>query len=414
MNAASVGIISMPTNGRPTRSVPRGASCVCDSSSSAASISEKMRRQRSRNRAPSAVSVMLRVLRWKRRTPSRSSIRATDLPIADDDTPSCRPATVKLRVSAARTNALSDPRLSIREPPYRTPMSDMFGIMACFSIGRERSSWGRRRHRPLSQHPVGDGGQPFLIKEIIMPSSVVLITGALTGIGRAAAVSFAKAGKRVVVSGRKPDAGEALVRELRSFGAEAEFVQADVRKEDDVRRLVDRTVERFGRLDIAVNNAGTEGKPGPITEQTAESYSATFDTNVLGVLLSMKHEARVMQGQRSGTIINISSTYGHEGAAGAPIYVGSKHAVEGITKSVALELARSGIRVNAVAPGATDTGMLTRFTGTPENKAALTATVPMARLGHSEEIANAVVFIASEGASYITGHVLHVDGGKSH
>ena len=247
-----------------------------------------------------------------------------------------------------------------------------------------------------------------------MSSSVVLITGALTGIGRAAAVSFAKAGHRVVVSGRKPDAGEALVRELRSLGTEAEFVQADVRKEDDVRRLVDRTVERFGRLDIAVNNAGTEGKPGPITEQTAESYSATFDTNVLGVLLSMKHEARVMQGQRSGTIINISSTYGHEGAAGAPIYVGSKHAVEGITKSVALELAKSGIRVNAVAPGPIDTGMLTRFTGTPENKAALTATVPMARLGLSEEIANAIVFIASEGASYITGHVLHVDGGKSH
>ena len=149
-----------------------------------------------------------------------------------------------------------------------------------------------------------------------MSSSVVLITGALTGIGRAAAVSFAKAGNRVVVSGRKPDAGEALVRELRSLGAEAEFVQADVRKEDDVRRLVDRAVERFGRLDIAVNNAGTEGKPGPITEQTAESYSTTFDTNVLGVLLSMKHEARVMQGQRSGTIINISSTYRHEGAAG--------------------------------------------------------------------------------------------------
>jgi NAD(P)-dependent dehydrogenase (short-subunit alcohol dehydrogenase family) len=128
----------------------------------------------------------------------------------------------------------------------------------------------------------------------------------------------------------------------------------------------------------------------------------------------MKHEARVMQGQRSGTIINISSTYGHEGAAGAPIYVGSKHAVEGITKSVALELAKSGIRVNAVAPGPIDTGMLTRFTGTPENKAALTTTVPMGRLGLSEEIANAIVFIASEGASYITGHVLHVDGGKSH
>ena len=135
-----------------------------------------------------------------------------------------------------------------------------------------------------------------------------------------------------------------MVGELRSLGAEAEFVQADVRNEDDVRRLVDRTVERFGRLDVAVNNAGTEGKRGPITDQTAESYAATFDTNVLGVILSMKHEVRVMQGQGSGSIINISSTYGHEGAAGASVYVGSKHAVEGVTKSVALEVAKSGIR----------------------------------------------------------------------
>jgi len=247
-----------------------------------------------------------------------------------------------------------------------------------------------------------------------MSSSVVLITGALSGIGRAAAVAFAKADHRVVVSGRKQDAGQALVRELRSLGAEAEFVQADVQNEGDVRRLVDSTVERFGRLDVAVNNAGTEGQVGPITDQTAESYAATFDTNVLGVILSMKHEVRAMQGQGRGSIINISSTYGHEGAAGASVYVGSKHAVEGITKSVALEIAKSGIRVNAVAPGPTDTGMLTRFTGTPENKAALMRTVPMDRLGLSEELANAIVFIASDEASFITGHVLNVDGGKSH
>src|SRR5689334_2204689 len=247
-----------------------------------------------------------------------------------------------------------------------------------------------------------------------MSTPVVLITGALTGIGRAAAIAFARAGNAIIVSGRKADAGEALVTELRAIGADTEFVRADVRHEDDVRRLVDHTIERFGRLDVAVNNAGTEGQVGPITDQTAESYAATFDTNVLGVILSMKHEARVMQGQGSGSIINISSTYGHEGAAGASIYVGSKHAVEGITKSVALELAKSGIRVNAVAPGPTDTGMLTRFTGKPENKAALVTEVPMGRLGLSEELANAIVFIASEGASYITGHVLHVDGGKSH
>jgi NAD(P)-dependent dehydrogenase (short-subunit alcohol dehydrogenase family) len=247
-----------------------------------------------------------------------------------------------------------------------------------------------------------------------MSSPVVLITGALSGIGRAAAIAFAKAGNRVVVSGRKADAGEALAGELRAFGTEAEFVRADVRNEDDVRRLVDRTVERFGRLDVAVNNAGTEGQPGPITDQTAERYAATFDTNVLGVILSMKHEVRVMKGRGRGNIINISSTYGHEGAAGASVYVGSKHAVEGLTKSVALEVATSGIRVNAVAPGPTDTGMLTRFTGTPEKKAALVTTVPMGRLGLAEELASAIVFIASQDASFINGHILYVDGGKSH
>jgi NAD(P)-dependent dehydrogenase (short-subunit alcohol dehydrogenase family) len=245
-------------------------------------------------------------------------------------------------------------------------------------------------------------------------NSVVLITGGLTGIGRAAAVAFAKKGAKVVVAGRRDEVGQALAKELRSLGSEAEFINADVRKEDDVRALVDKTVARFGRLDVAVNNAGTEGQVGPITDQTAESYAATFDTNVLGVILSMKHEVRAMQGQGGGAIINISSTYGHEGAAGASVYVGSKHAVEGVTKSVALEVAKSGIRVNAVAPGPTDTGMLTRFTGTPENKRALMRTVPMDRLGLSEELADAIVFIASDEASFITGHVLNVDGGKSH
>ena len=244
-----------------------------------------------------------------------------------------------------------------------------------------------------------------------MNSPVVLITGGLTGKGRAAAIAFAKKGAKVVVAGRRDEAGQVLVKELRSFGTEAEFINADVRKENEVRALVDKTVVKYGRLDIAVNNAGTEGQVGPITDQTAESYAATFDTNVLGVLLSMKHEVRVMQKQGAGNIINITSTYGHEGAAGASVYVGSKHAVEGITKSVALELAKSGIRVNAVAPGPTDTGMLTRFTGTPENKAALVTGVPMGRLGLSEELADAIVFIASDEASYITGTVLNVDGG---
>jgi NAD(P)-dependent dehydrogenase (short-subunit alcohol dehydrogenase family) len=246
-----------------------------------------------------------------------------------------------------------------------------------------------------------------------MSNPVVLITGGLTGIGRAAAVAFAKKGANVVVAGRRDEAGKALAEELRGFGSEAEFINADVRKEDDVRALVDRTIERFGRLDVAVNNAGTEGRPGPITDQTAESYAATFDTNVLGTLLSVKHELRVMQAQGSGSIINISSTYGHEGGAGASVYVASKHAVEGMTKSAALEAASSGVRVNAVAPGPIKTGLLDRFTGTSERKAALLKTVPLGRVGDPADIARAAVFLASEDASFITGQILTVDGGKT-
>src|ERR1700731_3410557 len=246
-----------------------------------------------------------------------------------------------------------------------------------------------------------------------MNNPVVLITGALTGIGRAAAIAFARKGAKVVVSGRRDEAGKALVKELRALGSEAEFINADVRKEEEVRALVDKTVARFGRLDVAVNNAATEGQVGPITDQTAESFTATFETNVLGVVLSMKHEVRAMQAQGSGNIINISSTYGHRGAAGASIYVGAKHAVEGITRSVALELAKSGIRVNAVGPGPTDTGMLTRFTGTSENKAALVKQVPLDRLGLSEEVADGILFLGSDGAKWITGEILNVDGGMT-
>lgn len=246
-----------------------------------------------------------------------------------------------------------------------------------------------------------------------MNRPVVLITGALTGIGRATALAFARSGANLVVSGRRPAEGATLEAELRQLGADAIFVQADVRHDDEVRHLVDQTVARFGRLDVAVNNAGTEGSPGPITEVTPELYADTFETNTLGVLLSLKHELRVMTAQGAGSVINISSTYGHEGAAYAALYVGSKHAVEGITKSVALEVAGSGVRVNAVAPGPTDTGMLDRFTGTPENKAALTAKVPLARMGQPADIAAAVLYLASEGAAFVTGQILTVDGGKT-
>ncbi|MFM0473647.1 glucose 1-dehydrogenase [Paraburkholderia strydomiana] len=246
-----------------------------------------------------------------------------------------------------------------------------------------------------------------------MSHPVVLITGALTGIGRATAFAFARSGARLVVSGRRATEGAALEAELREAGAEAHFVLADVRRDEEVLNLVDQTVARYGRLDVAVNNAGTEGRPGPVVEQTADSYADTFDTNVLGTLLSLKHELRVTTAQKAGSIVNISSTYGHEGAAFASVYAGSKHAVEGITKSAALEVASTGVRVNAVAPGPTDTGMLDRFTSTAENKAALAATVPLARIGKPDDIAAAVLYLATDGAAFVTGQILTVDGGKT-
>jgi NAD(P)-dependent dehydrogenase (short-subunit alcohol dehydrogenase family) len=246
-----------------------------------------------------------------------------------------------------------------------------------------------------------------------MNTQVVLITGALTGIGRAAALNFARDGAHVVVSGRRDKEGQELAAELQGLGAEAIFVHTDVRNENEVRDLVDKAVARFGRLDAAVNCAGTEGKPGPVTEQTAETYTATFDTNVLGTLLSMKHEMRVMLGQRSGSIVNVSSTYGHVGAAGASIYSASKHAVEGLTRSAALEAAASGVRINMVAPGPVETGLLDRFAGTAERKAGLAATVPLNRIGRPEEIAQAIMFLASDNASFITGASYAVDGGKT-
>jgi NAD(P)-dependent dehydrogenase (short-subunit alcohol dehydrogenase family) len=244
-----------------------------------------------------------------------------------------------------------------------------------------------------------------------MSGQVVLITGALSGIGRATAIAYAHEGDRVVVSGRHDVAGEELVRELRDAGAEAEFFKADVRHEEDVANLVDQTVKRFGRLDIAVNNAGTEGTPGPLLEVTPESYHQVFDTNVLGVFLSMKHELRVMLPQGKGSIVNISSAFGKVGSANASVYVASKHAIEGLTKSAAVELASAGIRVNAVGPGPIETGMLNRFVGTPQNKADFLNGVPLKRIGTPQEIANAIIFVASDKASYFIGSSLEVDGG---
>ena len=245
-----------------------------------------------------------------------------------------------------------------------------------------------------------------------MKPPVVLITGALTGIGRAAAFAFAREGARILVSGRHEQGGRSLLEELRGIGAEALFQRTDVRYEDEVRSLIDRAVAHFGRLDVAINNAGTEGHSAPVIEQSVESYHATFDTNVLGTLLGMKHALRIMQPQGSGSVINISSSLGQRGRAGSAIYSASKHAVEGLTRSAALEAAACGVRVNAVAPGPIDTDMFTRFTATAERKAAMVANMPVKRMGRPEEVAEAIVFLASEKASFITGQIIGVDGGR--
>jgi NAD(P)-dependent dehydrogenase (short-subunit alcohol dehydrogenase family) len=245
-------------------------------------------------------------------------------------------------------------------------------------------------------------------------SDVVLITGALAGIGRATAFAFAREGYRVTVSGRSEEVGQNLAAELQALGSDASFIRADIRHEDEVRGLVDAVITRFGRLDAAVNNAGTTAEGGPIITRTAQQYAATFDTNVLGTFLCLKHELRVMLPQGHGSIINLSSTMGSRGAANASLYVASKHAVEGLTKAAALEGAPVGIRVNAVAPGPVATGLLDRFANhSAENLAALAAGVPLKRVGNPQEIADVIVFLASAKASFLTGQIVAVNGGKT-
>lgn len=240
----------------------------------------------------------------------------------------------------------------------------------------------------------------------------VLVTGALAGIGRATATAFAHAGANVVVSGRRPDAGEALAAELRGHGGDAEFIAADVRHESEVEQLVDQAVERFGRLDVAVNNAGQDGDMVPFADVTPERYAAVFDTNVLGTLLGTKHALRVMEPQGSGAIVNVSSIYGQKGFPLNAPYVASKHAIIGLTRSAALEAAPRGVRVNAVAPGPVQTAMLDRVTGGDEEaKAAFLSTVPVGRAGDPQEIADAIVFIASPKAGFLTGQAIFLDGG---
>lgn len=245
-------------------------------------------------------------------------------------------------------------------------------------------------------------------------NKVVLVTGGSTGIGRASALAFANAGAKVVISGRREKEGFETVALIKTSGGQGTFIRADMTRESEVELLVAQTISTYGRLDAAFNNAGIEGEVGKQThEQSLANYRAVMDTNVLGVLLAMKHEIGAMLKNGGGAIVNNASVGGLIGFPGVSVYVASKHAVLGLTKTAALEYAKQGIRVNAVSPGGIETPMLHRFTGGPGTEFfnQLAGMHPVGRLGRPEEIAEAVVWLCSDKASFVTGVSLTADGG---
>ena len=240
---------------------------------------------------------------------------------------------------------------------------------------------------------------------------VALVTGGTSGIGKTTAIEFARAGAKVVLTGRREKEGAQVVDEIRKLGGDAAFVRADVAKDADVKAMVDFTVGKYGRLDVAFNNAGVEWT-GPLDQATEAEYRRVFDINVWGVLNSMRHEIPVMLKNGGGAIVNNSSVAGHVGLGQVSVYIASKHAVEGLTKSVALEFAKQNIRINAVAPGVIATDMLDRFAGKEsEMRDSLTSIIPVGRIGAREEIAAAVLYLSSDDAKFTTGTSLVVDGG---
>ncbi len=246
-----------------------------------------------------------------------------------------------------------------------------------------------------------------------MENPVVLITGAQSGIGKAAAFAFARIGARLVISGRMQDDGDRLADELNAIGGHSVFVAADVRIDGDVRALVERTVKEFSRLDVAVNCAGIECARTDMADMDLGSARNVFDVNVFGAMACMKYELRVMTAQRSGSIINFSSIYGSKGYPKYAAYAASKHAIEGLTKSAALEVADKGVRVNAIAPGPIRTEMLDRVAGTSDRARKIEAGLPTRRFGEPDEVNEAIMLLALGRANYITGHILKIDGGLS-
>ena len=249
-----------------------------------------------------------------------------------------------------------------------------------------------------------------------LTGKVAVITGATSGIGKASAIALANAGAKVVLSGRRKAEGEAIAQQIQASGQEAIFVQTDVTDESQLERLIEQALTTYGRIDIAFNNAGVEGEFGIMTEnQTVEHYQSVFDINVKGVLLAMKYEIPAMLKNGGGSIINTTSVAATIGIPSAGIYVASKHAVLGLTRSTALEYASQGIRVNAISPGGVETEMMQRANGTPEEQSPerefFKSLHPIGRFASPEEIADTVVFLASGASTFMTGSNLVVDGG---
>lgn len=246
----------------------------------------------------------------------------------------------------------------------------------------------------------------------LVAGKVALVTGGGSGIGRASALTFAREGAKVVVADVAVEGGEETVRLIQQRGGEAIFVKADVARAAEVETLVARAVQTYGRLDCAHNNAGIEGAAATIVDYAEDAWERVIAINLKGVWLCMKYEIPHMLKQGGGAIVNTASTAGLVGYRGGSAYVASKHGVVGLTKTAALEYAKAGVRVNAVCPGAIDTPMMGRLTGhRPQRAERMAAAEPVGRMGQPEEIAEAVVWLCSEAASFVTGHAMAVDGG---
>lgn len=248
----------------------------------------------------------------------------------------------------------------------------------------------------------------------VLDGKIVLVTGGGSGIGRAAALLFANEGARVVIANRRIEAGNETVNMVKKSGGEAIFIQTDVSNKSQVKELIELIVEKYGRLDCAFNNAGIDGKPAPIIDCKEEDWDEIIDINLKGTFLLMKYEIRQMLTQGYGSIVNMSSICGTIARPNRCAYIASRHGIEGLTKTAALEYSGKGIRINAVAPGSIRTDIFYRsIKGNPDKEQFYLKRHPIGRIGEPEEVASAALWLCSEAASFVTGSIIMIDGGAS-